>query len=85
VNITKAHFMAPVRDMNRALGFYRDVLGLQVSFGSPEWTELAWCDGTIALHVAASVEEHERESRLGFEVEELDAAADEIEANLGSR
>ena len=30
----------PVEDMQRALGFYRDVLGLTVKMESPEWSEL---------------------------------------------
>ena len=30
----------PVEDMDRALGFYRDVLGLSVTMSSPEWSEL---------------------------------------------
>ena len=30
----------PVEDMDRALGFYRDVLGLSVKMSSPEWSEL---------------------------------------------
>ncbi len=30
----------PVEQMDRALGFYRDVLGLSVKMESPEWSEL---------------------------------------------
>lgn len=30
----------PVADMDRAVGFYRDVLGLEVKQQSPEWSEL---------------------------------------------
>ena len=30
----------PVQDMQRALGFHRDVLGLTVKMESPEWSEL---------------------------------------------
>lgn len=30
----------PVEDMNRALGFYRDTLGLSVKSESDEWSEL---------------------------------------------
>jgi predicted enzyme related to lactoylglutathione lyase len=30
----------PVEDMQRALGFYRDTLGLTVEMESPEWSEL---------------------------------------------
>ncbi len=30
----------PVKDMDRAVGFYRDVLGLEVGMQSAEWSEL---------------------------------------------
>jgi predicted enzyme related to lactoylglutathione lyase len=35
-----ANVWLPVQDMERAVGFYRDVLGLDVEMQSPEWTEL---------------------------------------------
>lgn len=83
VNITKAYLMLPVKDMDRAIGFYRDVLGLTVKFSSPDWTELAWRDATIALHGGG--QDDERESWLGFEFDDLDAAAAAIEAAGGHR
>src|SRR2546427_12386061 len=36
--------------MNRAVSFYRDVLGLPVRFESPGWTEFATDGATLALH-----------------------------------
>ena len=35
-----ANVWLPVQDMERAVGFYRDVIGLDVEMQSPEWTEL---------------------------------------------
>ena len=35
-----ANVWLPVQDMDRAVGFYRDVIGLEVSMQSPEWSEL---------------------------------------------
>lgn len=35
-----ANVWLPVKDMDRAVGFYRDVLGLELSMQSPEWSEL---------------------------------------------
>ena len=78
MNITKAYFMLPVADMNRALVFYRDVLGLEARFSSPDWTELAWRDATIALLGGGTAEQ--RESWLGFYVDDLDSAVAAIEA-----
>jgi lactoylglutathione lyase len=83
VTITKAYFMLPVNDMDRAVGFYRDVLGLDLKFGSPDWTELTWGDATIALHRGGGGDQ--RESWLGFEVDDLDAALAAIEAAGGQR
>jgi predicted enzyme related to lactoylglutathione lyase len=83
MNITKTYFMVPVQDMDRALAFYRDGLGLTLGFSSPGWTELAWRDATIALHLGGTAAE--REGWLGFEVDDLDAAVAEIEAAGGRR
>ncbi|PYR88044.1 MAG: hypothetical protein DMF84_29720 [Acidobacteria bacterium] len=39
-----------VRDMKRAVAFYRDVIGLPLKFESPGWTEFATEGATLALH-----------------------------------
>jgi lactoylglutathione lyase len=39
-----------VSDMQRAISFYRDVLGLPLKFQSPGWTEFATEGATLALH-----------------------------------
>jgi predicted enzyme related to lactoylglutathione lyase len=77
VRITKAYLMLPVQDMDRAVTFYWDVVGLTVEFQSPFWSELSWREATIALHGGGSGEE--RESWLGFHVTDLDAALAEVE------
>jgi catechol 2,3-dioxygenase-like lactoylglutathione lyase family enzyme len=41
-----------VSDMPRSVTFYRDVLGLPLSFESPGWTEFATDGATLALHAA---------------------------------
>jgi predicted enzyme related to lactoylglutathione lyase len=83
MKITKAYFTVPVADMDRALSFYRDVLGLSVGFTSPDWSELSWRDATVALHGGGGSEA--RESWLGFYVEDLDGALAEIEDAGGRR
>ncbi len=40
----------PVQDMDRAVGFYRDVLGLDVQMQSPEWSELDASGLSIGLN-----------------------------------
>ena len=41
-----------VSDMKRALGFYRDTLGLPLRFESSHWTEFATDGATLALHLS---------------------------------
>ena len=42
-----------VSDMNRAVKFYRDVLGFQLKFESPGWSEVVTGETTLALHPAS--------------------------------
>jgi len=42
-----------VADMNRAVKFYRDVLGLQLKFESPGWSEFVTGETALALHPAS--------------------------------
>jgi predicted enzyme related to lactoylglutathione lyase len=42
-----------VSDMDAAIGFYRDTLGLAPGFQSPFWTEFETGDTRIALHPAS--------------------------------
>lgn len=83
MEITKAYFMIPVQDMDRALAFYRDALGLSERFSSPQWSELSWRDVTIALHGGGTGEV--RESWLGLQVEDLDSSLAQLEAAGGRR
>ena len=43
-----------VADMERAVAFHRDALGLTLSFQSPFWSEFATGDTTLALHPASA-------------------------------
>jgi predicted enzyme related to lactoylglutathione lyase len=42
-----------VGDMDRAVKFCRDVLGLPLKFESPDWSEFATGETTLALHPAS--------------------------------
>ena len=42
-----------VTDMDKAVKFYRDTLGLQLRFESPGWSEFATGETTLALHPAS--------------------------------
>ncbi len=56
-----------VADMNRAVKFYRDVLGFELKFESPEWSEFATGETTLALH-RASEKNPAGSVELGFKV-----------------
>jgi catechol 2,3-dioxygenase-like lactoylglutathione lyase family enzyme len=43
-----------VRDMERAVRFYRETLGIEPDFESPHWTTLHTGFCTLALHLASS-------------------------------
>ena len=61
-----------VADMDRAIAFHRDVLGLPLKFQSPEWSEFATGGTTLALH-SASQENPAGTVQLGFASEDLAA------------
>ena len=42
-----------VADMDRAVSFYRDVIGLTLKFQSPGWSEFGTGETTLALHPAS--------------------------------
>jgi len=61
-----------VADMDKAVAFHRDTLGLTLKFQSPEWSELATGETTLALH-AASRGNLPGSVELGFAVDDLKA------------
>jgi catechol 2,3-dioxygenase-like lactoylglutathione lyase family enzyme len=42
-----------VAEMNEAVKFYRDVIGLELKFESPDWSEFATGEITLPLHSAS--------------------------------
>lgn len=62
-----------VDDMNRAVAFYRDTIGLPLKFSSPEWTEFATGSTTLALH-AASKENPAGTTHLGLHADDIAGA-----------
>ncbi len=59
-----------VADMNRAVAFYRDTVGLELKFSSPEWSEFATGTTTLALH-PASVENPAGTTHLGLHTDDI--------------
>ena len=59
-----------VADMDRAIRFYRDKLGLDLKFQSPFWSEFATGDTVLAFH-PASDENPAGSVELGFALDNL--------------
>jgi catechol 2,3-dioxygenase-like lactoylglutathione lyase family enzyme len=59
-----------VADMDRAVAFHRDTLGLTLKFASPFWSEFDTGGTTLALH-AASDDHPAGQVQLGFGVDDL--------------
>lgn len=81
VTIEKTYLMLMVADMDRAVAFYRDALGLAVETQSPWWSELRSGGATVALHGGGEAMAH---TGLGFHVDDLDAAVAAVEAHGGA-
>ena len=65
-------FLISAQDMERAVAFYRDVIGLEARVQSPWWSELSHGTAIIALHGGGSGEF--RATGLSFTVRDIDAA-----------
>lgn len=66
-----------VADLEKATEFYRDKLGLQLQFSSPEHGYASFAAGSVRLGVALPGSEHAalvgRHTGVGFEVADLEA------------
>lgn len=50
MKLQKIKTLMMAQDMNRAVGFYHSVFGMECPVQSPEWSELAFGDSIVALH-----------------------------------
>jgi lactoylglutathione lyase len=68
-----------VSDMDAAIAFYRDTLGLTLGFQSPFWSEFETGETKLALH-PASAENPAGSVQLGLGADDLDRLHGEAEA-----
>lgn len=68
-----------VGDMDRAVKFYRDVLGLPLKFQSPGWSEFSTGETLLALH-PASDKNPPGKVEIGFNVPELQKVYEQLSA-----
>jgi lactoylglutathione lyase len=71
-----------VRDLDRSLAFYRDVLGIPLEGSDGTWAEARLGPTRFALHAvhAGAGEPRSGTVRVDFEVEDIDQAAARLEA-----
>jgi catechol 2,3-dioxygenase-like lactoylglutathione lyase family enzyme len=53
-NLKLSHVIEFVADMDVAVRFYRDAIGLPLTFQSPGWSEFATGETSLALHPSVS-------------------------------
>ena len=68
-----------VGDMDRAVKFYRDVVGLPLKFQSPGWSEFSTGETSLGLH-PASEKNPPGKIEIGFNVGDLKKFYDEMTA-----
>src|SRR4051812_13902093 len=71
-NLKLAHVIEYVADMEAAVTFYRDVMGLPLKFQSPGWSEFDTGQTALALHPASELKAAGR-IELGLDVDDLPA------------
>jgi len=81
MQIESVVFMLMAQDMDRAVAFYRDVVGLDARSTSPGWSEMARGDATVALHVGG--DDEFRDTGLSFQVGGIDSACLEVQRGGG--
>ena len=68
-----------VADMDRAVNFYRDVLGLSLKFQSPGWSEFSTGETSLGLH-PTSEKNPAGSIELGFNISNLEKFYQEMTA-----
>ena len=81
MRIESLKYMLMVQDMDRAVAFYRDVVGLKVNSQSRMWSELAHGDAVVALHGGGNGDFNP--TGLSVQVSDVESACAEIETGGG--
>ena len=81
MNVERVAVMLIAQDMDRAVAFYRDVVGLEARSQSERWTEFAFGDAVVALHIGGQGESNK--TGLAMTVSDIDSACREVEAGGG--
>jgi methylmalonyl-CoA/ethylmalonyl-CoA epimerase len=78
---TIGQIAVPVRDIDRAISFYRDVLGMRFLFKSPPGLGFFDCNGVrLMLDLPAGAQSANHSSIIYYKVPDLQAACDALTA-----
>lgn len=74
--------MVVVKDMDRSVAFYRDVLGLKLQFQTPEWSQFDAGNIHVGLHAESDrLKVHPTESaQFGFYVDDIQQTVAELKS-----
>ena len=75
-------FLISAEDMDRAVKFYRDTIGLEIKSTSPWWSELTFGTATVALHGGGTGEF--RPTGLSFTVDDIEQACTAVVTGGGN-
>jgi predicted enzyme related to lactoylglutathione lyase len=81
MQVTDTKYMLLAPEMKRAVAFWRDVIGFEVSVASEHWSELCGPNAVIALHLGHDGSDNP--SGISLEVADIQEAAASIEAAGG--
>ena len=81
MEIQQVMYILMVQDMDRMIDFYTSVIGFRQRSASPNWSELAFGDFTLALHHGGTSDGNN--TGLAFTVTDIDTACKEIGAAGG--
>jgi predicted enzyme related to lactoylglutathione lyase len=72
--------MVVVKDMDRSVAFYRDILGLNLQFQTPEWSQFDAGNIHVGLHAESDhLKVHPTESaQFGFYVDDIQKTVSEL-------
>ena len=82
MDIQRVVFVLMAQEMDRAIAFYRDVIGLELRLqAGDDWAELGGGDAAVALHGGGNAEY--RPTGLAFTVSDVAAACEEVRGGGG--
>ncbi|MGY8643507.1 MAG: VOC family protein [Verrucomicrobiales bacterium] len=81
MKVEKVKYVLWVKDMDKAISFYRDLFGGEVSIQTETWSEVVVCGSNIGLHSDGSGER--TWTGLSFQLEDLLSGIEELKAAGG--